>query len=145
TAAFTAAGTSYATHDYPMIPFYIFYSLFGFQRTGDFFWAAGDQMAKGFVIGATAGKTTLAGEGLQHMDGHSPILASTNPAAVIDVRADGDELGHITGDGRQRMHGEDDRLQAVFYSSTVYNEPMVQPAEPEYRDVDGLLKGMYVL
>ena len=145
TAAFTAAGTSYATHDYPMIPFYIFYSMFGFQRTGDFFWAAGDQMAKGFVIGATAGKTTLAGEGLQHMDGHSPILASTNPGAVIYDPTYGYELGHIIRDGLKRMYGEDDRLQEVFYYITVYNEPMVQPAEPEDLDVEGLLKGMYLL
>src|SRR5699024_9499343 len=131
TAAFTAAGTSYATHDFPMIPFYIFYSMFGFQRTGDFFWAAGDP--------------TLAGEGLQHMDGHSPILASTNPGAVIYDPAYGYELGHIIRDGLQRMYGEDDRLQEVFYYITVYNEPMVQPAEPEDLDVDGLLKGIYVL
>jgi pyruvate dehydrogenase E1 component len=144
TAAFTAAGTSYATHDFPMIPFYIFYSMFGFQRTGDFFWAAGDQMAKGFVIGATAGKTTLAGEGLQHMDGHSPVLASTNPGAVIYDPTYGYELGHIIRDGLKRMYGEDDRLQEVFYYITVYNEPMVQPAEPEDLDVEGLLKGMYL-
>ncbi|MGO1391226.1 transketolase-like TK C-terminal-containing protein, partial [Brachybacterium alimentarium] len=129
----------------PMIPFYIFYSMFGFQRTGDFFWAAGDQMAKGFVIGATAGKTTLAGEGLQHMDGHSPILAYTNPGTVIYDPAYGYELGHIIRDGLQRMYGEDDRLQEVFYYITVYNEPIVQPAEPEGLDVEGLLKGMYVL
>ncbi len=145
TAAFTAAGTSYATHDYPMIPFYIFYSMFGFQRTGDFFWAAGDQMAKGFVIGATAGKTTLAGEGLQHMDGHSPILAYTNPGTVIYDPAYGYEIGHIIRDGLKRMYGEDDRLQEVFYYITVYNEPIVQPAEPEGLDVDGVIKGMYLL
>ncbi|PMC75378.1 pyruvate dehydrogenase (acetyl-transferring), homodimeric type [Brachybacterium sp. UMB0905] len=145
TAAFTAAGTSYATHDLPMIPFYIFYSMFGFQRTGDFFWAAGDQMAKGFVIGATAGKTTLAGEGLQHMDGHSPILANTNPGAVIYDPAYGYELGHIIRDGLKRMYGEDDRLQEVFYYLTVYNEPIIQPKEPEDLDVEGLLKGMYVV
>ncbi|MFC0674235.1 pyruvate dehydrogenase (acetyl-transferring), homodimeric type [Brachybacterium hainanense] len=146
TSAFTAAGTSYATHGQPMIPFYIFYSMFGFQRTGDFFWAAGDQMAKGFVIGATAGKTTLAGEGLQHMDGHSPILAYTNPGAVIYDPAYGYEIGHIIRDGLQRMYGADEkRLQEVFYYITVYNEPMVQPAEPEGLDVEGLLKGMYQL
>src|SRR5699024_1377361 len=81
-ASFTAAATSYATHGEPMIPLYIFYSMFGFQRTGDAFWAAADQMARGFVIGATAGRTTLTGEGLQHMDGHSPVLASTNPAVL---------------------------------------------------------------
>ena len=81
-AAFTAVGTSYATHGEPMIPIYVFYSMFGFQRTGDSIWAAGDQMARGFIIGATAGRTTLTGEGLQHADGHSPLLASTNPAVV---------------------------------------------------------------
>ena len=146
TSAFTAAGTSYATHDLPMIPFYIFYSMFGFQRTGDFFWAAGDQMAKGFVIGATAGKTTLAGEGLQHMDGHSPILAYTNPGTVIYDPAYGYEIGHIIRDGLQRMYGENDpRLQEVFYYITVYNEPIVQPAEPEGLDVEGIIKGMYLL
>jgi len=145
TSAFTAAGTSYATHNQPMIPFYIFYSMFGFQRTADFFWAAGDQMARGFVIGATAGKTTLAGEGLQHMDGHSPILAATNPAAVIYDPAYGYEIGHIMRDGLQRMYGEDDRDQNVFYYLTVYNEPIVHPAEPEGLDVEGLLKGMYEL
>ena len=81
-AAFQAVGTAYATHNLPMVPFYIFYSMFGFQRTGDQFWAAGDQLSKGFVIGATAGRTTLTGEGLQHMDGNSPVLASTNHAFV---------------------------------------------------------------
>ncbi|MCS6710736.1 pyruvate dehydrogenase (acetyl-transferring), homodimeric type [Brachybacterium sp. EF45031] len=146
TSAFTAAGTSYATHGLPMIPLYIFYSMFGFQRTGDFFWAAGDQLARGFVIGATAGKTTLAGEGLQHMDGHSPVLAATNPAAVIYDPAYGYEIGHIMRDGLQRMYGQNEsRDQNVFYYLTVYNEPIVQPAEPEGLDVDGLLKGMYVV
>jgi pyruvate dehydrogenase E1 component len=146
TAAFVAAGTSYATHDLPMIPFYIFYSMFGFQRSGDFFWAAGDQMSKGFVIGATAGKTTLAGEGLQHMDGHSPILAYTNPGTVIYDPAYGYEIGHIVRDGLQRMYGDDEsRLQEVFYYLTVYNEPIVQPAEPEDLDVEGVIKGMYVV
>jgi pyruvate dehydrogenase E1 component len=82
TASFTAVGTSYSTHDEPMIPVYIFYSMFGFQRTGDAFWAAADQMARGFIMGATAGRTTLNGEGLQHEDGHSHLLASTNPAIV---------------------------------------------------------------
>ena len=85
TASFTAVGTSYATHNEPMIPIYIFYSMFGFQRTGDGFWAAADQMARGFVLGATAGRTTLTGEGLQHADGHSLLLAATNPA-VVDLR-----------------------------------------------------------
>ena len=105
-AAFTAAGSSYATHGEPMIPIYIFYSMFGFQRTGDAFWAAVDQMARGFVIGATAGRTTLTGEGLQHADGHSPLLAATNPAVVAYDPAYGYELGHIVRDGLRRMYGD---------------------------------------
>src|SRR5690606_17274706 len=104
-AAFTAAGTSYATHGEPLIPVYVFYSMFGFQRTGDAFWAAGDQMARGFIIGATAGRTTLTGEGLQHADGHSPLLASTNPAVVSYDPAYGYELGHIVRSGIERMYG----------------------------------------
>ena len=94
-AAFTAAGTSYATHGETMIPFYIFYSMFGFQRTGDSFWAAADQLARGFIIGATAGRTTLTGEGLQHADGHSPLLAATNPASTHYDPAFGYEIAHI--------------------------------------------------
>jgi pyruvate dehydrogenase E1 component len=142
-AAFTAAGTSYSTHDIPMIPVYVFYSMFGFQRTGDGLWAAADQMTRGFLIGATAGRTTLTGEGLQHADGHSPLLASTNPAAVSYDPAYGYEIGYIVRDGLRRMYGED--AENVFYYITVYNEPIVQPAEPEGVDVDGLLKGMYLL
>ena len=142
-ASFTAVGTSYSTHDEPMIPVYIFYSMFGFQRTGDAFWAAGDQMARGFVLGATAGRTTLNGEGLQHEDGHSHLLASTNPAVVAYDPAFGYELGHIIRDGLRRMYGPDS--ENVFYYLTVYNEPYPQPAEPEGLDVDALLKGMYLL
>ena len=139
--SFAAVGTSYATHDEPMIPLYIFYSMFGFQRTGDSFWAAGDQMARGFVIGATAGRTTLTGEGLQHADGHSPLLAATNPAAVSYDPAFGYELAHIITDGLRRMYGE--KPENIFYYLTVYNEPISQPAEPENLDVAGLLKGIY--
>ncbi|GAB3588942.1 pyruvate dehydrogenase (acetyl-transferring), homodimeric type [Calidifontibacter terrae] len=142
-AAFTAAGTSYATHDEPMVPFYIFYSMFGFQRTGDAMWAAGDQMARGFMIGATAGRTTLTGEGLQHADGHSLLLASTNPAVVAYDPAYAYEIGHIMKDGVRRMFGE--KPENVMYYLTVYNEPMQQPAEPENLDVEGLLKGIYKL
>ncbi len=94
-AAFTAIGTSYATEGEPLIPIYVFYSMFGFQRTGDAIWAAGDQMARGFMIGATAGRTTLTGEGLQHADGHSLLLSSTNPAVVSYDPAYGYEIGHI--------------------------------------------------
>lgn len=142
TASFTAVGTSYSTHDEPMIPVYIFYSMFGFQRTGDAFWAAADQMARGFIMGATAGRTTLNGEGLQHEDGHSHLLASTNPAIVSYDPAFGFELGHIVKDGLRRMYGENS--ENIMYYLTVYNEPYQQPAEPENLDVDGLLKGIYL-
>ena len=142
TASFTAVGTSYSTHDEPMIPVYIFYSMFGFQRTGDAFWAAADQMARGFVMGATAGRTTLNGEGLQHEDGHSQLLASTNPAVVAYDPAFAYELGHIVKDGLKRMYGENS--ENIYYYLTVYNEPYVQPAEPENLDVEGLLKGIYL-
>jgi pyruvate dehydrogenase E1 component len=141
TASFTAAGTSYATHGEPMIPIYIFYSMFGFQRTGDGLWAAGDQMARGFVLGATAGRTTLTGEGLQHADGHSLLLAATNPAVVAYDPAWSFEIAHIVKDGLRRMYGE--QSENVFYYLTVYNEPYVQPAEPENLDVEGLLRGLY--
>lgn len=141
TASFTAAGTSYATHGEPMIPVYIFYSMFGFQRTGDGLWAAADQMARGFVLGATAGRTTLTGEGLQHNDGHSLLLAHTNPAVVAYDPAWAYEIGHIVKDGLRRMYGENP--EDVFYYITVYNEPYLQPAEPENLDVEGLLRGLY--
>ncbi|WP_156759737.1 pyruvate dehydrogenase (acetyl-transferring), homodimeric type [Microbacterium karelineae] len=143
TAAFTATGTSYATHGETLIPVYIFYSMFGFQRTGDAFWAAGDQMAKGFVIGATAGRTTLTGEGLQHADGHSPLLASTNPAVVSYDPAFGYEVSHIVQSGVERMYGGTHPDPDVMYYLTVYNEPMKQPAEPEGVDVDGIVRGIH--
>ncbi|WP_149955448.1 pyruvate dehydrogenase (acetyl-transferring), homodimeric type [Zafaria cholistanensis] len=145
TSAFTAAGTAYATHGEPLIPIYIFYSMFGFQRTGDSFWAAGDQMTRGFIIGATAGRTTLTGEGLQHADGHSPLLASTNPAVVTYDPAFGYEIGHIMKAGLERMYGGRHEDPNVMYYLTVYNEPIVQPAEPEELDVEGLLGGIYLL
>ena len=141
-ASFTAVGSSYSTHDEPMIPIYIFYSMFGFQRTGDAFWAAADQLVRGFVVGATAGRTTLNGEGLQHEDGHSHLLASTNPAIVSYDPAFGFELGHIVKDGLRRMYGENS--ENVYYYLTVYNEPYIQPAEPENLDIEGLLKGIYL-
>ncbi len=142
TASFTAVGSSYATHGIPMIPVYIFYSMFGFQRTGDGVWAAADQMTRGFLLGATAGRTTLNGEGLQHEDGHSVLLASTNPAVVHYDPSWAFEIGHIVRDGLRRMYG--DESESVFYYLTVYNEPSVQPAEPEGLDVEGLLKGLYL-
>ncbi|MEH0985221.1 pyruvate dehydrogenase (acetyl-transferring), homodimeric type [Micromonospora sp. CPCC 205556] len=140
-ASFTAAGTSYATHDEPMIPMYIFYSMFGFQRTADGLWAAADQMARGFLLGATAGRTTLNGEGLQHEDGHSLLLAATNPAVIAYDPAFSFEIAHIMEQGLHRMYGE--AQENVFYYLTVYNEPILQPAEPEGVDVEGLLKGIY--
>jgi pyruvate dehydrogenase E1 component len=144
-AAFTAAATSYATHGKPMIPIYVFYSMFGFQRTGDSIWAAADQMSRGFLIGATAGRTTLTGEGLQHADGHSPLLASTNPAVVHYDPAYAYEIAHIMQDGLNRMYGEGRTPEEsnVIYYLTVYNEPIHQPKEPEGVDVEGILRGMH--
>jgi pyruvate dehydrogenase E1 component len=142
-AAFTAAGTSYATQGEPMIPVYIFYSMFGFQRTGDAMWAAMDQMARGFIIGATAGRTTLTGEGLQHADGHSPLLASTNPAMKVYDPAYGYEIAHIMEAGLEQMYGADSQDRNWMYYITVYNEPISQPAEPEDVDVEGILKGIH--
>ena len=142
-AAFQAVGTSYATHGQPLIPFYFYYSMFGFQRTGDQFWAAGDQLTRGFLVGATAGRTTLTGEGLQHADGHSPLLAGTMSHVVHYDPAYGYEIRHIVRDGLERMYGEGDRDPNVIYYLTVYNEPMQQPAEPENVDVEGILRGIH--
>jgi pyruvate dehydrogenase E1 component len=124
-----------------MIPIYIFYSMFGFQRTGDGLWAAADQMANGFVLGATAGRTTLTGEGLQHADGHSLLLAATNPAAVTYDPAFAYEVAYIVEDGLRRMYGDD--RENIFFYVTVYNEPYIQPAEPDNFDPEGLLRGIY--
>jgi pyruvate dehydrogenase E1 component len=140
-ASFTAAGSSYATHGEPMIPMYIFYSMFGFQRTADSFWAASDQLARGFLLGATFGRTTLNGEGLQHEDGHSLLIAATNPAIVAYDPAFSYELAYLVEDGLRRMYGESP--EDVIYYLTVYNEPLIQPAEPEDLDVNGLLRGLY--
>jgi pyruvate dehydrogenase E1 component len=140
-ASVTAAGTSYATHGEPMIPIYIFYSMFGLQRTGDAAWAFSDQLGRGFLLGATAGRTTLNGEGLQHEDGHSVLLASTNPACVSYDPAFGFEVAHIVRDGLRRMYSEN--AENVWYYLTVYNESYPQPTEPEGLDVDGLLRGLY--
>ena len=141
-ASMIAAGTSYATHGEHMIPVYIFYSMFGFQRTGDQIWQLADQLGRGFMLGATAGRTTLNGEGLQHEDGQSPLLASANPAAVVYDPAWAYEIAHIIKDGLRRMYGE--KPEDIFYYLTVYNEPYPQPAEPENLDVEGLLKGLYL-
>src|SRR6185503_8987038 len=131
-ASATAAGSSYSTHGEPMIPFYIFYSMFGFQRTADSIWAMADQLARGFLIGATAGRTTLTGEGLQHADGHSPLLALTNPAVVHYDPGFAYEVSHIVQDGLRRMYGsteEHPHGEVVIFYLTVYNEPAVQPSE----------------
>jgi pyruvate dehydrogenase E1 component len=148
TASLTAAATSYAAHGVPMIPFYIFYSMFGFQRTGDQFWQLADQLGRGFVLGATAGRTTLTGEGLQHADGHSLLLASSNPACVAYDPAYAFEIAHIVRAGLERMYGVGSygvplSEHDVFYYLTIYNEPINQPAEPAGLDVEGLLRGMY--
>jgi len=147
-----AAGTAYATHGTHMIPVYIFYSMFGFQRTGDQMWAFGDQMGRGFLLGATAGRTTLTGEGLQHNDGHSVLLASVNPACVAYDAAWAYELSYIVKDALRRMYGsfeEHPDGENIFYYLTVYNEPYVQPAEPaDYPGgaealERGILRGLY--
>ncbi len=146
TASLIAAGSAYATHGEPLIPVYVFYSMFGFQRTGDQFWQMADQLARGFVLGATAGRTTLTGEGLQHADGHSQLLASTNPGCVAYDPAFGFEIAHIVKDGLRRMYGgseEHPHGEDVFYYLTVYNEPIQHPAEPEDVDVEGILKGVH--
>ncbi|MFP8885082.1 pyruvate dehydrogenase (acetyl-transferring), homodimeric type [Streptomyces mangrovi] len=139
-ADFIAAATSYATHGEPMIPFYIFYSMFGWQRTGDQFWQLADQLGRGFVVGATAGRTTLTGEGLQHADGHSHLIAATNPASLNYDPAFAYEIAVIVRDGLRRMYGPEQ--ENVFYYLTVYNEPKVQPPMPEGVE-EGILKGLY--
>ena len=138
-ASFTAAGTAYATHGINMIPFYIYYSMFGFQRVGDQMWLAGDIMAKGFLLGATAGRTTLNGEGLQHEDGHSLLLASTIPNLLAYDAAFAYEVAVIIQDGLRRMYQEGEN---VFYYLTLYNENMLMPAMPEGCE-QGILKGLY--
>ncbi|HYO33624.1 MAG TPA: pyruvate dehydrogenase (acetyl-transferring), homodimeric type [Nocardioidaceae bacterium] len=142
-----AAGTAYATHGEPMIPVYLFYSMFGFQRTGDWMWALADMLGRGFLIGATAGRTTLTGEGLQHADGHSPLLAATNPACVHYDPAFAYEISHIVQSGLQRMYGSSDQHphgEDIFYYLTVYNEPTVQLPEPSGVDAEGILKGLHL-
>ncbi len=145
-ASATAAGSAYSTHGEHMIPFYIFYSMFGFQRTGDSIWAMADQLARGFLIGATAGRTTLTGEGLQHADGHSPLLAATNPAVVHYDPAFAYEVAHVMQSGLERMYGTggpNGNGEDVIFYVTVYNEPVSQPKEPEDVDVEGILRGIH--
>lgn len=139
--SFVAAGSSYATHGQPMVPVFIFYSMFGFQRVGDLIWSAADQRARGFLIGATAGRTTLNGEGLQHEDGHSHLLASTNPAVVAYDPSFAYEIAIIVEDGLRRMYGE--HPEDVMYYLTVYNEPIPQPPQPDWLDEAHVVKGLY--
>ena len=140
-SAWLAAATSYSVNNYPLVPFYIYYSMFGFQRVGDLCWAAGDSQARGFLIGATAGRTTLNGEGLQHQDGHSHILASTIPNCVTYDPTYSYELAVIIQDGMRRMYEE---KEAVFYYITTMNENYQQPALPRGSE-EGIIKGMYLL
>ncbi len=139
-ASFTAAGTSYATHGEPLIPFYIFYSMFGFQRTGDMAWAFGDSRGRGFLLGATAGRTTLNGEGLQHEDGHSHVLASTIPCVRAYDPAFAYEVATIIKDGLRRMYQNN---EDIYYYLTLYNQDYSMP--PMASDVEeGILRGMYL-
>jgi pyruvate dehydrogenase E1 component len=140
-SSWIAAATSYSSSDMPMIPFYIYYSMFGFQRVGDLAWAAGDMRARGFLIGATAGRTTLNGEGLQHEDGHSHILSATIPNCISYDPTFAYEVAVIVQDGLRRMYAEQ---QDVFYYLTVMNENYEHPALPEGAQA-GILKGMYLL
>lgn len=140
-AAWLAAATSYTNNDYPLIPFYVFYSMFGFQRVGDLCWAAGDLQARGFLIGGTAGRTTLNGEGLQHQDGHSHILAGTVPNCVTYDPTYGYELAVIIQHGLQEMYVD---MKAKYYYITVMNENYIQPAMPKGCE-EGIIKGMYLL
>ncbi len=138
-ASFLAAGTAYANYALPMIPFYIFYSMFGFQRVGDMIWACGDMMCKGFLLGGTSGRTTLNGEGVQHQDGHSHVIAATIPNLVSYDPAFAFELAVIVRDGIRRMYGDQ---EDVFYYLTLTNQNYPMPVMPEGA-TDGILAGMY--
>jgi len=140
-AAWLSAATSYSNHQYTLIPFYIYYSMFGFQRIGDLAWAAGDLQARGFLLGGTAGRTTLNGEGLQHQDGHSHLLASTVPNCISYDPCYSYELAVIIHEGLRRMYVEQ---EPVYYYVTVMNENYQHPAMPEGVE-EGILKGMYLL
>ena len=140
-SAWLACATSYSNNNYAMIPFYIFYSMFGFQRVGDLAWAAGDSQARGFLIGATAGRTTLNGEGLQHEDGHSHVMANLIPNCVSYDPTYAYELTVIIQDGMRRMYEEKENK---FYYLTVMNENYVQPEMPVGSE-EGIIKGMYLL
>ena len=141
-SSWIAAGTSYTNHDISMIPIYLFYSMFGFQRTGDFAWAAGDNQTRGFLIGATAGRTTLAGEGLQHADGHSHILSSVIPNCKSYDPTFAYELATIFREGMRRMY---EKREKIFYYITTMNENYSHPAMPKDKSIEeGILKGMYL-
>jgi pyruvate dehydrogenase E1 component len=139
-SSWIAAATAYTNHDIEMIPIYIFYSMFGFQRIGDLAWAAGDSQARGFLIGATAGRTTLAGEGLQHQDGHSQLLAANIPNCISYDPTFSYEVATIFRDGLRRMH---EKKENVFYYITAMNENYSHPEKPKGCD-EGILKGMYL-
>jgi pyruvate dehydrogenase E1 component len=142
-SSFIAAGTSHATHGPAMLPFFIFYSMFGMQRVGDLVWAAGDARCRGFLVGGTSGRTTLPGEGLQHQDGHSHLIASAVPNLVAYDPAYAYELAEIVRSGIERMHV---RNEDVFYYLTVGNEAYQQPEMPEREGIrDGIVRGMYLL
>ena len=139
--SFIAAGTAYATHGINTIPFFIYYSMFGFQRIGDLIWAAADMRTRGFLIGGTAGRTTLAGEGLQHQDGHSHVLALAVPNILAYDPAFAYEIAVIIQDGIKRMYIDQ---ESIFYYLTVTNEPLPMPEMPAGEDVrDGILRGLY--
>jgi pyruvate dehydrogenase E1 component len=138
-ASFMAAGTAYANYGLPMIPFYVFYSIFGFQRVGDMIWACGDSMCKGFLLGGTSGRTTLNGEGVQHQDGHSHLVAATVPNLVSYDPAFAFEIALIVRDGIRRMYVD---FEDVFYYLTITNQNYPQPAMPDGVE-DGVLAGMY--
>ena len=140
-SSFIAAGTSYATHGVPMVPFYTFYSMFGFQRIGDLAWLAADMRTRGFLLGATAGRTTLMGEGLQHQDGHSLLLASTIPACQAYDPAFAYEVAAIIRHGIDRMYGADPA--DIFYYVTLYNENLVMPARPAHVTDADIIDGVY--
>ena len=138
-ASFTAAGTAYSNYGVPTIPFYMYYSMFGFQRIGDMAWAFADSRGKGFLMGGTAGRTTMTGEGLQHQDGHSLVLSSTIPTCVTYDPAYAFELAVVLQDGIKRMYED---MEDVFYYVTMYNEDYAMPAMPE-GCAEGILKGLY--
>src|SRR4029077_1625343 len=140
-SSFIAAGTSYSNHGINTIPFFIYYSMFGFQRIGDLIWAAADMRVRGFLLGGTAGRTTLAGEGLQHQDGHSHVLALSVPNLLAYDPAFAYEIGVIIQDGIKRMYVDQ---ESIFYYLTVTNEPLPMPEMPSGKDVrQGILRGMY--